>query len=445
VHRICAVGCRNIFGIGSVFPFLRRTLLATGLFFIIFQEDTFAADQAAFLSFDAEYYYRTAYPGLKGHKAFAIGPQAAYGYSWSARNSKEASNLALKYCNIWVAKQKKHGISGKCRLYAVDGKLVAKDPRIGLAWHEPAAGEDIPLNKGFKSFHIGSKPRGVVLHLHGCNGMGWNRYAEIWGSFFNAQGYDFFAPDSFAEPRPAEVCGSAWTTRARDQTIILKLRVAQTLRSIAELKMKYPGIPIFVWGHSEGGSIVKYLNVDVAGIISSGDECHASGLRIAAPASVPVLYLLGENDPHIEGSKLPLKEKEMRKCRNYVRNKKTKVVIIRNSKHEIWPWRPEVAKAMSEFIGAKPFTLAKLRPAEKLTLTERQKSDKALYQKSPDHKAFAINLYGTFAWSSKWDFVEDAKQFVLYDCARFDKINVFKLSTHACSLIDVNGKDLTAP
>lgn len=439
----------DIFCRSSVILLWRRTLLATGIVFVAFQGNALAADSEAFLGFTAEYYYRTAYPGLKGHKAFAIGPQSVYGYSWGARSSKEAANTALKFCNEGVAEQKKYGTSGKCRLYAVNGKLVAKDPRIGLAWHEPAIGEDIPLLKGPKSIYIevyNAPPvRGIVLFAHGCNGLGWSKNAEIWGSFFNALQYNFFAPDSFAEPRPAEVCGDAWKARAKDQTIIMKLRVAQILRSIAELKKRYPGLPIYVWGHSEGGAIVKYINADVAGIIASGDECDAGGRGIAAPFSVPVLYLFGENDPFVEGSKLPLRDKDMQKCRKYVRNKKTKIVIVKNNKHDIWPWRPEVAKAMSEFIGAKPFGLAKSRPVEKFALTAKQTAEKALYQKNAGHKAFAARSNGAFSWATEWDFVEDAQQFTLYDCAHADNINVFKLSTQVCSIISVDGKDVTAP
>ncbi len=434
----------NNYGIGSIIRFWRRIFLLTGLLLFIFMGKAVASDKEPFLGFYAEYYYRTAYPDLKGHKAFAIGPQSVYGYSWGVRSSKDAANSALKSCNNLVARQKKHGVSGKCQLHAVDDKVVAKNPQIGLPWHEPSPGEDIPLRKGAKSFHIGNAPRGVVLQLHGCDGMGWNRYAEIWGSYFTALGYDFFAPDSFAEPRPSEVCGSAAIKRAKDQTIIMKLRVAQTLRSIAELKKKYPGVPIYVWGHSEGGSVVKFLNVDVAGLISSGDECDANGLKIAAPASVPVLYLLGEYDPNVEGSKLPLKEKEMRKCRNYVRNEKTKVVIIKNSKHDIWPWRPEVSKAMSEFIGAKPFNLAQSRPAKKLVLSENQISAKNAYQKNRGHKAFAASSNGSFSWVAEWEFAEDAQQFTLYDCARYEHMNVFKLSEHVCSVIDTDGKNMMA-
>ena len=191
--------------------------------------------------------------------------------------------------------------------------------------------------------------------------------------------------------------------------------------------------------------IIKYFEADVDGIITSGEECDASGIKIAAPASVPVLYLFGDNDPYIEGFKVPLTNKKMQRCRKFVRNKKTKIVIVKNSKHEYWPWRPEVAKAMSEFIGAKPFSLAKPRPVEKFTLTAKQTAEKALYRKERDHKAFAVRSNGAFSWATKWDFVEDVEQFTLYYCAHADNINVFKLSTHVCSVIDVDGKDVTAP
>lgn len=439
----------DIFCRSSVILSWRRILLATSVAFFAFQGNAFAADQEAFLGFNAEYYYRTDYSGLKGPKAFAIKPQGAYGYSWGARSSKEAANSAIKSCSSWVAKQQKRGTSGKCRLLALDHKLLIKNPWIGSVWQRPAEGNDVPLLKGAKSIYTevygGPALQGILLFVHGCNGPAWSRNAEIWGSFFNALGYTFFAPDSFAEPRPAGVCGDAWQTRAKDQTIILKLRVSQTLRSIAELKKRYPGLPVYVWGHSEGSVVVKHIDADVSGIIASGDECDAGGLKIAAPPSVPVLYLFGENDPNIEGSKLPLRDKDMQKCRKYVRNKKTKIVIVKNNKHDIWPWRPEVAKAMSEFIGAKPFSLAESRPAEKFALTAKQRAEKALYQKNLDHKAFAARSNGAFSWATEWEFAEDAQQFTLYDCAHADNINVFRLSKQVCSVINVDGKDVTAP
>ena len=81
---IYIIFCRNNFSLK------RRILFAAGLIFAVFQGNAFAADQEAFLGFDAEYYYRTAYPGLKGHKAFAIGPQGSMAIVGGLENSKEA-------------------------------------------------------------------------------------------------------------------------------------------------------------------------------------------------------------------------------------------------------------------------------------------------------------------------------------------------------------------
>lgn len=421
-------------------------LLAGGVFFACLQGKTIAAEDSVFAGIAAEYYYRVEYKGKKGHKAFAIGPFGSYGYSWDYGTPREAANSALKWCRDGAAWwQKKYGVSGKCRLLAQGNTLLIKNPWIGPDWQKPSTGEDFPLLKGRKNTYRGSTLNGVVLHVHGCNGMGWDKFAEVWGSYFNALGYDFFVPDSFAETRPAEVCGQPPPARARDKEVIMKLRVAQTLRNIAELKRKYPGKPIYIWGHSEGSAVVKYLEADVAGIIASGDECDVAGLRIAAPASIPVLFLFGDNDPYIEGFSLPLTDKKMQKCRNFVRNKKTKIVIVKNSKHEYWPWRPEIAKAVSQFIGAKSSGLPELLLASNITLNDSQKAVKAAYAKGVGHKAFAAMARGASAWSGKWDFAEDAAQYALYDCARADNVRLFSLPTHYCAVLDVDGKDMTKP
>ena len=192
--------------------------LRLGLLFLAFQGTAFAADSEAFLGFNAEYHYRTEYPGLKGHKAFAIGPQSIYGYSWGARSSKEAANTALKFCNEGVADQKKYGTSGKCRLYAVDGKLLTKDPRIGLPWQKPADGRGYPSLEGSARVSISkftvSRPCGELCFTFTA-AMVWvgASMQKSGDRTFNALGYSFFAPDSFAEPRPAAVCGDAWRAR----------------------------------------------------------------------------------------------------------------------------------------------------------------------------------------------------------------------------------------
>ena len=402
-----------------------------------------AAENDAFTGVIAAYHYRAEYKGLKGRKAFAVGSFGSFGYGWGYKSSKEAVDSALRTCRKDLAWwTRKYGVKGNCKLLAKDNTLLIEDPWLASGGQKPAVGEDTPLSKGAKSFHIGRSARGIVLHLHGCDGLGWNKFLEVWGGYFNALGYDFFAPDSFAETRPTQLCGAPAPSRVRDKETIMKLRIAQTLRTIAELKRTYPGKPIYIWGHSEGAMVVKYFEADVDGIIISGEECDAGGIMIAAPASVPVLFLFGDNDPNIEGFKVPLTNKKMQRCSNFVRNKGTKIVVVKNNGHEYWPWRPEVAKAMSEFIGAEPYTLAQSRPVEKLALNEKQTSAKAIYQKSRGHKAFAASANGTFSWVAEWEFAEDARQFTLYDCARYEHENVFNLSTHVCSIIDVDGKDM---
>jgi hypothetical protein len=424
-----------------------RLLAAVSLILCCLQEKSLAVEDNVFAGIAAEYHYRTKYKNMKGYKAFAIGPNGSYGYSWGWKNAKDAAKGALKSCREDVAWWQKTvgALTGACRLLAQDNKLLVSNPWIGPEWQKPAVGEDIPLLKGRSSKYAGTPAKGIVLHLHGCDGLGWDKYSEVWGAYFNALGFSFFAPNSLVEARPAAICGWAPPARARDQNSIIKLRIAQAQRTIAGLKKEYPGLPIFVWGHSEGSVVVRYLEAEVAGVILSGASCSADGLRIAAPASVSVLFMLGDSDPYVGGFKFPITAKAAQKCRKFTRSKNTKIVVVKNSKHEYWPWRPEIAKAMSEFIGTEPFKLAKPRPSEKLTLTSSQKTGKALYQASLDHKAFAANSRGAFSWSRNWDYVEDAQQFTLYDCANFDGMNVFKLSMHVCSLMSIDGKEVTAP
>ena len=424
-----------------------RLLVAAGLILCCLQEKSWAVEDNVFAGIAAEYHYRTKYKNMKGHKAFAIGPYGSYGYSWGWQTAKEAAKDALKSCREDVAwwQEKFGAISGACRLLAQDNKLLVNNPWIGPEWQKPLVGEDIPLLKGRNIKHAGTPVKGIVLHVHGCDGLGWDKNSEIWGAYFDALGFSFFAPDSFVEARPAVICGWAPPARARDQDTIMKLRIAQTQRTIAGLKKEYPGLPIYVWGHSEGSVVVKYLEAEVAGIILSGSNCNASGLKIAAPVSVPVLFMFGDNDPYAWGFKFPITAKAAQKCRNFTRSKNTKIVVVKNNKHYYWPWRTEIAKAVSEFIGAKPFSLAKPRPAEKFTLTVKQTANRALYQEKADHKAFAVGPNGTFSAATEWDFVEDAVQFALYNCAHVDNRNVFRMSTHLCSVISVDDKDAAAP
>jgi hypothetical protein len=393
----------------------------------------------------AEYIYRVGYSSFKGHKAFAIGPLGAVGYSYEWAGRKSAEREALASCKREEAKIRAKetattkGNVGECRLLASGDKLLMPNPWAGPAWHEPSEGPDRPFERGKSRVYLGSNPKGIVLYLHGCDGLGSDKLQTANADFFSALGYSYFAPDSFGEPRPAAICGPYPQSKRRDRAQITKLRIAQTLRTIRELKLKYPDQPIYLWGHSEGGYIVKMLNIDVAGIIASGDACDVHGIRMNTRKSVPVMIINGENDPFHGSLTLPLTLDKMKTCKKYGRNNKMQFVVLKNNNHFIYPWRKEFYESVSKFLGVTDFKFPTLRKKENFTLNANQKAELNKYSLMKRHRAFAATSKGTFSWSEGWEFKEDAEQFVLFDCADFDAVNVFKHETQHCHLIDVDG------
>ena len=205
-----------------------------------------------FASALAEYYFRTKYKNLKGHKALAVGSYGVFGWShgWSSR--KQARNSALDGCRDVLRQDHRAEIKSlRCEVIAVDDELVVARPWVGEPLGTGLTGEDLPLARGYRKIHASKELKGIVLAVHGCDGLGWTEYQKVWGEFFASRDFDYYAPDSFADHRPAAVCGTKDRTirlkeRARDSTAVLKLRVAQTIRSIEGLKAKHPGVPIFV-------------------------------------------------------------------------------------------------------------------------------------------------------------------------------------------------------
>jgi hypothetical protein len=400
-----------------------------------------AAYDDVFASIEAEYAFQIDYKKYKKFKAFATGSFGSYGYSWDYASQKEADREAVRQCQndlkYWA---KKYHEKGRCEIFARGNTVIE-----GKKWF--ASELEIPIKGTGNSFISGAvtyaneiKPNGIILAVHGCNGLGWDKYHEISGSYFRALGFHYFAPNSFSAPRPAEICGNTTPSRAQDHTRIFKLRISQTKQAITDLKAKYPGVPIYVWGHSEGAAVVELLDTSVSGLIVSGDECGVEGQRIAAPQNVPILYMFGDHDPFIDGYNFPLTDKKMRGCSKYVRTKNLKTVVVKNSTHDMWLWRPEIAKALSTFITGKERSLPKVLPPVTLTLNGEQQKGMAEYGSAKGHRAFAAKSAGAFSWSGQWEYAADAEQFVLYECAHFDNENIFVTGTQTCVVVDVDGK-----
>jgi dienelactone hydrolase len=427
---------------------LHRLACVNALLLIVLFLNAFparAAEDGPLIGIPGEYYYRTKYKALPRFKAMVIDPYGASFQGWSFGSQSQATNSTLAACNANVKKFEKGRrvvmSRGECHVLAAGNKLLIADAFVGPAWQEPLPGEDVPLAKGISRANPPLPRRGIMLHVHGCNGLGAEWAVDVWADFFNAHGFRFFAPNSFAEPRPTEICGQVPTGRFRDEAVIMKTRIAQTQRTLRELRKKFPGEKIYVWGHSEGAGVVKYLNAEVAGIVASGDECETDGQKNAAPSTVPILFMFGENDPYVDGFKPPFKDEDVRKCRNFARGKYGGTVIVKNARHDLFPWRRDVAKAFLKFIGVNDSDAPEPKTAAfDFNLTSDQAQAKSEYDKATGRKAFAANAVGAYSWVDRADFAEDAIGEALYDCAKTAGSNYFAQNSYPCALVDVDGK-----
>ncbi len=82
----------------------------------------------------------------------------------------------------------------------------------------------------------GAPTHGVVLHLHGCDGLVRSGVIGEWLSRLRQMGFKVYAPNSFAERRPPVSCKPPFPNKRE----IYALRLDQTIRVIKELRTKHP-------------------------------------------------------------------------------------------------------------------------------------------------------------------------------------------------------------
>ena len=146
----------------------------------------------------------------------------------------------------------------------------------------------------------GAPEAGVILHLHGCDGLdigqGWQRE---WVRFLSAKGFLVIAPDSFADPRPPSNCPKPGRVGkfATDRAEIYEVRKKQTAYALRRIRETYPNAKILVWGQSEGAGIANRIDEKVDGIITTGAPCwRATKIR----TDVPFMVIQGTDDRFIE-------------------------------------------------------------------------------------------------------------------------------------------------
>ena len=368
---------------------------------------------------DAEVIYRLEYAGRKRHKAMAIGPSGAWGYSYGYGSAAEAEKNALKQCRT-VLRSKSWGKTATCKLLARNKAFVWNTPFMGFPFDKALPLPDVPLQRAVQIWPKGSKPKGIVLALHGCDGPGYGvpAFADTWFRFFQARGFLVIYPSSFDEKRPPIHCGTILPENYQAFTEAVKFRAAQTRRTIAELRKTHPGVPLYIWAHSEGGHVAQAVDAKVSGIIIIGTICGISTPgTMLAPRSVPVLHVYGASDDQVIDTYKTLTRKTVDKlCGPIYRSKSRSWVIAEGAGHRTSIWRQNVIDAVSRLIGQKSFRLAESKEPLALEGEARVAYEKS-YLKN-DRTAFAIGPGGAYGIAAYWPDAEDTKQDALYRCAR---------------------------
>lgn len=131
----------------------------------------------------------------------------------------------------------------------------------------------------------------VVLHLHGCSGIGGGD--SRWAHAYAEMGYLTILPNSFRRPDRKSLCNAGnWGYRSR-------LRIEEAEYAMQQIS-KIPWVDVdrvFLSGFSEGGnSLSFYRGEKFQAYIILGTNCRHAGGSPKAPKNIPVLNIVGSTD-----------------------------------------------------------------------------------------------------------------------------------------------------
>ena len=148
--------------------------------------------------------------------------------------------------------------------------------------------------QGLKFFARGwepdEAPKAVVALTHG-HGEHIGRYAHV-GAAFSAAGYALMGFD---------LRGHGRSGGPRGHTPSLEALMQDIDRFLEQVRRRYPGLPVFLYGHSVGGALVLSYGLrrkpDVKGIIATGSALHTEPER--HPDKVIMARILGSLLPRV--------------------------------------------------------------------------------------------------------------------------------------------------
>ncbi|MGI9372304.1 MAG: alpha/beta hydrolase [Hyphomicrobiales bacterium] len=284
----------------------------------------------------AELAFYTRYRSQKNHKAIAFGQASLWYMSYGQASQKAAANHALQSCQKSQRKSAHRATRGRpCYLFAVGNKIVSLGNNAGPPLGNRIGGKDLPLLSAYQRLVRKGKVKGVVFIVHGCNRFrNKSRWAQGWFTYFNRKGYHVIVPDNFADKRPPQMCGQIPNNRVHQNFRLMRIRAAQTHRTLANLKKRYRGLPIIVWGHSEGNSVAQIAAIKPAGIITTGGLCgYGTTGQNLVYQNVPMLVLMGQKDPFIPVRTQNALTRVNTFCKAVLKPKRWRHVILRGENH----------------------------------------------------------------------------------------------------------------
>jgi hypothetical protein len=253
------------------------------------------ADDSPFIDVYTELDIALQFQSFQKNRVYAIGAENTGFYAQGYDSLEQARNEALNGCVAYI--QKKLNVDGdtKCKIFYENENLVEPANQNPNLKDFILPNPDLPL---LQADYFGSpqKADAILLFIHGCDGKSTvsDPWFNGWLSTFAAKNLAVVQPDSFADPHPS-ICGDFQAFRYKDN--VLRQRVAQTRRTIDNLKYDFPGKKIYIWGHSEGGLVTQLFDYQVSGIIVSGANCLRPAANIG---QTPLYHIIGDNDHAID-------------------------------------------------------------------------------------------------------------------------------------------------
>jgi hypothetical protein len=311
---------------------------------------TATAAEAPYFDIYAEIEIEYSFKKLTNQKAFAMGLD---NYGWFAsgyQTMSQARNEALKGCRSRIQKIYGKNMDTKCQIVAENKKIVWKGPRLPSLKTYRMKEQDYPLLQA-RYYGNPKEADAIILKIHGCDGQSLpdEPWSKGWNDFLVNNRFAIIEPNSFANAHKV-VCGFKVPYATTDD--VFRLRVAQTIRTLAGIKKLYPGKQIYLWGHSQGGLIAQFYDYDVEKILITGANC----LYNSAHGKQRVFHVFGSKDPYspLDDVKTDVTEKKVRaNCPAYKKKGRRSFLIVQGEDHWVDIGHEDLRHAVEKFFEGK--------------------------------------------------------------------------------------------